>query len=111
MGLRASSPSSEYRVAGFMLPSVVDPRPPHHAVRERPADQSKTRGAPRRASTSLLPASLVLASRRRDLREQEQTCRSVLPETQCALMSSYAALCASLPQRNSVPSIHMRWST
>ena len=33
MGLWASSPSSEYRVAGFMLPSVVDTRPPHHAVR------------------------------------------------------------------------------
>jgi hypothetical protein len=35
MGLWASSPSSEYRAAGFMLPSVVDTRPPHHAVRQR----------------------------------------------------------------------------
>jgi hypothetical protein len=111
MGLRASSPSSEYRVAGFMLPSVVDTRPPHHAVKERPAGQSKKRGAPRRASTALLPASLVPASRRRDLAGQGRTCRPVLPETQCALMSSYAATGASLPQRNSVPSIHMRWST
>src|SRR4051812_25893538 len=76
-----------------------------------PAGQSKTRGSPRRASTALLPASPVPASRRRDLGEQEQTCRSVLLETQCALLSSYAATGASLPQRNSVPSIHMRWST
>src|SRR4051794_15976409 len=97
MGLRASSPSSEYRVAGFMLPSVVGTRPPHHAVRQRPAGQSRTRGAPRRASTALLPASLVPASRRRDLGEQEQTFRSVLLETQYAWLSSYAATGASLP--------------
>src|SRR3954452_22890211 len=76
-----------------------------------PAGQSKTRGAPRRASTALLPASLVPASRRRDFGEQEQTCRSVLLETQYASLSSYAASGASLPQRNSVPSIHIRWST
>src|SRR4051794_38322246 len=76
-----------------------------------PADQSRTRGAPRRASTALLPASLVPASRRRDLGEQEQTCRSVLLETQYVSLSSYAATGASLPQRNSVPSTHMRWST
>src|SRR5215213_8400864 len=76
-----------------------------------PVGQSKTRGAPRRASTALLPASLVPASRRRDLGKQEQTCRSVLLETQYASLSSYAATGASLPQRNSVPSIHIRWST
>jgi hypothetical protein len=35
MGLWALSPSSEYRAAGFMLPSVVDTRPPHHAVRQK----------------------------------------------------------------------------
>src|ERR671939_1818667 len=59
MGLCVSSPSSEYRAAGFMLPSVVDTRPPHYAVRPRPAGQSKTRGAPWEASTALLPASLI----------------------------------------------------
>src|SRR3954452_24665708 len=31
-----------------MLPSVVDTRPPHHAVRREPVDPSKARGPPRR---------------------------------------------------------------
>ena len=111
MGLWASAP----RVS--TAPPVSCFRPwstrGRHIMRSdrEPAGQSKTRGAPRRASTALLPASLVPASRRRDLGEQEQTCRSVLLETQCASLSSYAATGASLPQRNSVPSIHIRWST
>src|SRR3954468_20321283 len=50
-----------------MLPSVVDTRPPHPAVRREPVDQPKARGHPGGASTALPTAAPVPASRRRDL--------------------------------------------
>jgi hypothetical protein len=104
-----SSPPSEYRAAGVMLPSVVSTRPPHHAVREEPAGQSKARGLPREGFHSTTPDLTGPASRRRDLGEAVRTCRSALPETQSVSMP-YAAS-ASLPQRNSLPSTHIRCST
>ena len=109
LGLRASSPSSEYRAAGVMLPSVVGTRPPHHAVRKEPAGQSRTRGLPdglphHYSRPHCLP-------RPGDGTSDEQH-RSVRPaRNSISLMLRYAAATISLPQRNSVPSTHMRCRT
>jgi transposase len=67
MGRWASSPRMHH-VAGFMLPSVVSTRPPHHAIRRNPrADLTKRDPRPGGAVTSNHPASSDPASRRRDL--------------------------------------------
>ena len=99
MGLLASSPSSEYRIAGFMLASVVNARPPHYAVRQRPADAPLRRvvrpeGLPQHYSRpycSPLPAT--------GPQSQERTCRSVLSEPDALRCLPLCGAYARLPQR------------
>jgi hypothetical protein len=79
--------------------------------------QSKTRGLPERAPTALLPASLPPASGDGTSDEHHRPCRPArnsVSLTRCGVPQPrsppqrYAAAVVSLPQRNSVPSSHMR---
>ena len=105
MGLLVSTPPSERTVADLMLPSVVGTEAATPCSQKEPDEPIYKACFPAPGGvTSVSPASSHSTSRRRDLGGQM---RSVLPET---LSWCYAAV-ASLLQRNSVPSTHMRYST
>src|SRR5690349_22153110 len=93
-----------------MLPSVVDTRPPHHAVRREPVDQSKARGPPRRGTHSTthgLTGSRVPATGpRRSGTDPSRPELARLPPS-----SADHAAAASWPKRNSLPSTQRRWRT
>src|SRR5690349_15303363 len=93
-----------------MLPSVVDTRPPHHAVRREPVDQSKARGPPRRGTHSTthgLTGSRVPATGpRRSGTGPSRPELARLPPS-----SADHAAAASRPKRNSLPSTQRRWRT
>src|SRR3954452_8868697 len=92
-----------------MLPSVVDTRPPHHAVRREPVDQSKARGPPRRgihSTTHGLTGSRVPATGPRGSgTDPSRPELARLPPS-----SAGHAAAASWPKRNSLPSAQRRCS-
>lgn len=108
MGRLASSPPSKRLVAGFMLPSVVGPKPPHHAVRQETVGQSKARGLlPQEVSQHYSRPPWL--SRPGDATSRSKACRFC--SNPFPWRSAYAAAGAGLPQRNALPSTHMRCST
>ena len=104
MGLAVSTLRVSYLAAGFMLPFVVDGRPPHHAIRTEPASQSN------RAWSALeRPPSGLRLHRVRVPATGPRGRRLAAPPVGKP-SSLYAAAPAWL-QRNSLPSRHRRCST
>src|SRR5512147_1186293 len=103
MGRVASSPPSDCHVAELLLLFVVSAQPPHHAVREDAASPSKPRDPPKRPSRHYLRL-------HRFPRPGDGPSGGTGPNRPCSepLFLLTQAVAASRPQRNAVPSTHIR---